>query len=194
MEAVITTLIGLFGGLFLSIAFWYWTVHVIRPSIEFSPDISKIIDATGATIYRVKLRNPSRRRGVIDLAFGVSIRYPTAAIRPGARASSVVSFEVVTRRDGMYRLAPRRTQLIDMDLRATLETDGARDLVAALYPVVEQRAGLDFEALLRRSPGAHVVVRVLCYDQWSGARRYFQSKNYEDSDIKSGYFDRMSVS
>jgi hypothetical protein len=193
LEPVITTVIGLLGGLALSAVFWYWTMHIIQPSIEFSPDVSRITDATGAVVYRVKLRNASQRRGVIDLTFGVSIRYPTQATMSGARPSLVVSFGVATRNAGMYRLAPRRTHLIDMNLSETLRSDSARDIIAALFPVEVQREGLDFEALLRRSAGAHLVVHVLCYDEWSGARRYFKSKSFVASDIKEGFFDGMTV-
>lgn len=193
MEAVITTIIGLLGGFILSALFWYVTVHIIGPSLEFSEQISRITDSTGATVYRVKIRNSNRRRGIIDVTFKISIRFPTQAIDPLARSSSITSFAVKTRNMSMFRLAPQRAQLIDMDLAKTLIGDSATDLIYSLYPIEMQREGLDFEALLSRSSGANLRVHIFCYDQWSGARKYFESKKYEASDIKEGRFDGMVI-
>jgi hypothetical protein len=193
VEAVVTTIVGLVGGLALSAAFWYWTVHIIRPSLEFSTNISRIVNASGETLYRVRVRNLSRRRGVIDLTFGVTLRYPERAIRPDAATSSFNSIKIETRNDGIFRLSPRTRQLVVMDLKATLDSNRNRGIIAALYPVVPQRSNLDLEALLRRSEGAYIVVRLLGYDQWSGARRYFESRHYQADDIKQGYFDGVDI-
>lgn len=96
LEAVITTIIGLLGGFMLSALFWYVTVHMIGPSLEFSEQISRIADSTGATVYRVKIRNSNKRRGIIDVTFKVSIRLPMRAVDPLARSSSITSAEART--------------------------------------------------------------------------------------------------
>lgn len=193
MEEVITTVIGLLGGLLLSAAFWYWTVHVLRPEIDFSSGMARRTDDTGRTVYSAKIRNAGRRRGVIDVTVEASLRFPTRAFRPGAPDDSISSFPIAVRTGSFYRLAPGRERLVTMDLATTLLDDDARDFISALYPIPTQRAGLDLEALLRRSPGVHVELHVLCFDEWSGSRRYYKSRPFTADSIRAGHFAGMTV-
>jgi len=193
VATVLTTLIGLIGGFLLSALFWYITVHVISPQIVYAEDISKIIDATGRDVYRVKIRNPSKRRGIIDISVRVSVRFPANSLRAGARAGNIVSFSLNVENPNIWRLAPGKSQVIDIDFINSLLKKSAQDIIATLYPVKDQRADLTLEALLHRGAGSYVRASLLCYDEWSGARKYFESKKYIADDIKTGFFSGMSV-
>jgi hypothetical protein len=193
MVTILTTFIGLIGGFLLSALVWYITVHVIRPQVIFSEDISKIVDATGRDVYRIKIRNPGRRRGIIDISIRVSVRYPAQALRPGARKGNIVSFSLHIDNPNIWRLAPSRSHVIDIDFGSSLSQKSTQDIITTLYPVEDQRANLTLETLLRRSFGSYVRAVLLCYDEWSGARKYFESKHYTTDNIKEGYFTGMSV-
>jgi hypothetical protein len=102
--AILTTMIGLIGGFILSALLWYITVHLVRPQIIFSNDISKIVDATGRDVYRIKIRNAGRRRGVIDMSIRISVRYPAEALRPKAGRGNFASLSLNVEYPNVWRL------------------------------------------------------------------------------------------
>src|SRR5687768_1197788 len=83
MEALVTTVVGLLGGLLLSVAFWYFASHVVVPSVQFHRFISKRSHReSGRTIYRLRINNPRRKRGIIDVTIQARIYYTGIRLIP----------------------------------------------------------------------------------------------------------------
>jgi hypothetical protein len=105
----------------------------------------------------------------------------------------IVSFSLNVENPSIWLLAPSKSQIIDIDFANSLSQKSAQDIITTLYPVENQRPRLTLEKLLHRSFGSYVIATLLCYDEWSGARKYFESKHYTADDIKEGYFTGMSI-
>jgi hypothetical protein len=52
---------------------------------------------------------------------------------------------------------------------------------------------LTLEALLTINNGVHLKIDILCYDQFSGSRKIFESNKYTKHSILQGYFDSKNT-
>lgn len=187
MEAVITTLIGLVGGLALSVALWYWLTHIVSPRVVFSRRISRIRDSDGERRYRVKITNPARRREVIDLSYAASIEFPGLQAFDEEVASRP-RLDLRSSKERTFRLPPGGHTVVAVSL-PDLDELRRSHAIRAIYPAGRDHAGLGIETLLADAAKAYVRLQVLCNDGWSGARRYFTSPEYTLELVKDGDFD-----
>jgi hypothetical protein len=193
MEAFVTTVIGLVGGFILSGLFWYITVHIVAPRITFGDGISKLALADGTFRYRIRVQNVGRR-AVIDATVNVNLIYPNLRGGTIPETTSTRYFNVDLRASHVFRIAGGRgNRVLTFDYASFLARMQDDRVFKFLYPVAEQRRSLTLEDMLSRTPGANIRVRVLCYDQWSGARKYFESRPYRLGDVKLGVFSGLHV-
>lgn len=195
MESLITTLVGLFGGLLLSIAFWYFMAHVIVPSLVFSEAISRLVHSeTGKTIYRVKVRNHRRRRGVIDISIEARIHYRGLLLIPrddDVQPSNALMLDVPLDNPHLFRLGPGGGRVIWLDLDRI--AFGNFPFTSELKNMAKSGEGDVLESLLGVGNDAYLTIHVLCYDEWTSARRYYSSRQYRKDDVKAGRFTGMDV-
>ncbi|TWP46735.1 hypothetical protein FKR81_34690 [Lentzea tibetensis] len=195
MKEAVWSLVGLIGGFALSTIWWYAVSHVWAPRLGFSDKISVLPDATSRSTYRVKVMNTGKR-GVIDLSVDTRICYPGVSVYPGLDVPTIMfPLRVPVPNAKAMRLGPGEAWFFRLRMDELLEPDNSdtKAILATLYPVEAQRQGLTFEAMLKRSEGAYLQLRVLCYDQWSGARKYYESQPYKITDIVHGRFDGLEV-
>lgn len=186
MEATITTLIGLVGGLLLSAVFWYWLTHVVSPRAAFSAVVSRITDTGGEPRYRVKVTNPARRRDIIDLSYVASIEFPgMRAFAEEVAARPVLPLELS--KEQTFRISARGYTIVAVSLPPP-DALARTHVIRALYPEPVARNRLTIERVLADTPGAYLRLQVLRNDGWSGARKYFSSPHYMAGDVVPGDF------
>jgi hypothetical protein len=188
-------IVGLLGGLLLSIGWWYILAHRFGPSLKFGEQIGFLYSASGEKRYRIKIVNAGRRRGIIDVSVRAYIRFPGVSLYPVDMPSNINAIKMLTSTEHIMRLKPKTSQVLQLKFAETVQKslDEGELLIRKLYPVESQRATLTLESLLKRSHGAFVQIRVLCYDEWSGSRKYFESPKYGAADIAFGKYQGTAV-
>ncbi|WP_446212212.1 hypothetical protein [Micromonospora sp. IBSANI012] len=193
METWVTTVVGLAGGLLLSVAFWYFTSHIIVPSVQFHDFISKRDHrGSGKTVYRFRINNPRRKRGVIDVSIQARVHYLGVSLIPRSDKglnvkSNRTMLDVPLDNKHLFRLAPGARRVIWLDLHRM--NFGNFPFTAEQKAVVVNGGSTALETLFALGDDAYLRIEVLCYDEWSGSRRYYSSREYRASDIKLGVFD-----
>lgn len=188
MEAVVTTVIGLAGGLGLSALWWYWLAHKVQPTMEFGTGISRLVTNSGDTVYRVKIGNTSKRRGVIDVVIYGRIHFPGVSPYLRVIRGTTVTMGLKISNGHVLRIGPASNTFVTFRMDDALNTAEASRILHTLFPITTQRVGLTLEGLLMRSHGAYVRIGVLCFDEWSGSRKYFSSQKYGHEHIAEGVF------
>lgn len=194
METALTTVVGLLGGLALSIAFWYWITHRIIPTITFSDDISLLtagIEGEQDYVrYRIKMANTSNRRAAIDVTVRVRLLYKDL---PGVTKGTTTSITLPPYVDHIMCISPGKKFVVSVLPSSDWLTGHEKQFPQSIHEKVRAGASDALEELMKYRESTVLVLQVLCYDQWSGSRRYFRSKDYTYSDIKRGGFDEMRV-
>ncbi|MER7586514.1 hypothetical protein ABTW72_03160 [Micromonospora sp. NPDC127501] len=193
METFVTTVVGLVGGLLLSVAFWYFTSHIVVPSIQFHEFISKRDHrGSGKTIYRFRIKNPRRKRGVIDVSMQARMHYSGVSLIPKTDKdlsvkSNRTMLDVPLDNKHLFRLAPGARRVIWLDLHKM--NFGNFPFTSEQKAMVLNGGSAALETLFALGDDAYLRIEVLCYDEWSGSRRYYSSREYRTSEIKLGVFD-----
>ncbi|MCD2187797.1 hypothetical protein [Actinomycetospora soli] len=187
MSDAIYAAVGLVGGLVLSVFFWYFTTHIMTPSLRFS-EADVRTDAVGTKVARIKVENLGRRRGVLDLAIDVRIRYEGVSLYADSGRASSLLLEVPHDTPPIMRLAPRRHRIVRLRLD--------REELIRLNPVMSRRFDffsqpeiIDLNWLISQGGGSSrpsLTVRVLCYDEWSGSRKFFESRQLFQDGLSNG--------
>ncbi|HEX3692856.1 MAG TPA: hypothetical protein VHU13_05885 [Solirubrobacteraceae bacterium] len=191
---MIGILAGALIGVSISAGAWWIQYRMLTPDVVFADGISRLSDDIGP-VYRLKIANQSRRRGVIDLTFDavVALGKGVVTYREAALTNTQQSLKIQVRGDRVTRLQPRGNRIRRLDLRGT-SWDGVNPrLLAAvgIDPISEQEVPL--EQLLAATESAYLQIRVLAYDEVSGSRKYFASPRYRLADIQKGGFVGMKV-
>lgn len=194
METALTTVVGLLGGLILSIAFWYWITHRIVPSMAFSDDISLMAAGLEGeqdyVRYRIKMANTSRRRAAIDVTVRVRLLYKNL---PGVATGTTTSITLPPYADHIMCIPPGKNFVVSVLPSSDWLAGHEKQFPQSIHEKIRAGAPDALEELMKYRESTALVLQVLCYDQWSGSRRYFRSKNYTYADIKRGGFDEMRV-
>jgi hypothetical protein len=185
---------GALAGFLLSLLLWWLQYRVLVPVLQFSEDLSKLTDADGA-VYRFKVLNASRRRGVIDLTFNVRLHLGKGVVGYAeADLTKTTSYiRIYTAIDGVIRLSPGVSRIVRFDLRPDRWIDTSPRLLAAAGIDPEGTQEVTLESLLSATPEAYLQVRVLAYDEVSGSRKYFASPKFRAGDIKLGPYNGLKV-
>jgi hypothetical protein len=143
--------------------------------------------------YRVKIQNMSTRRAALDVMIYGSIRFPGISPYGRPTAGTVPTVAMILSSQHAIRVPPNLAKFVYIRFSDTLATEQAVRMIGHLYPIPAQRANLTLEDLLRRSAGAYLAFDILCFDEWSGARKYFSSHNYGEKDVVLGVFRGLDV-
>jgi len=183
MELLISTIIGIPIGLLSSLAAWWFLFHHIVPKIEFSPNISKYDFKNLGTRYRLKIRNVGKR-GIIDLEVfpilrikGLNLQLPDNWLNITLNTSLTNNRIANLKEDRVISLLPENTEKFS----GYSFPDHIREKYQAKELNIEDLLSLDYEIKL--------VVQIFGFDEFSGARKLFESKSYTIKDIKYGTFD-----
>jgi hypothetical protein len=193
MDALLA-LVGLLGGLLLSALFWWVLAHRVVPCLEFSSSVSKRPDrAQGRVVYRVKVQNTSHRRGVIDITFRARVVMPKQSLlEPGvAQTTSIVDIPLDV--DHLFHLNPRGDRILWLDFGGSFNEDWRPYLPAAVCESLANSEDGGLEALLSLPGDPTLRLQALAFDEFSGARKFYESKEYRTNDIVEGRFRGLDV-
>jgi hypothetical protein len=180
--ALLSTLVGVPFGVAASFAAWYIVSRWIVPAITFSDRISKLppLGPNVGCRYRIKFKNVGRR-GVIDVDISTRLRIRCLSGHPEfSKTWTIVTLATDTMHEPRIPKGANRVVVLDLD--GTLELSSPM-IVSALHG----RAPT-LESLLSLGDEAELVVWVLAFDEYSGARRAFASKKYRLEDVSPGKY------
>ncbi|MGY4767734.1 hypothetical protein ACXC9Q_12525 [Kribbella sp. CWNU-51] len=194
-EQLISALIGSVSGIATSYLVWWYVARRLVSKILFSdaisvrPDFSAQGIAEGLVKYRVKIHN-SGRRAAIDLTIHAMIR--SASRDPDAPDNvQLISLGVAT--VPAPRLDAKRGRTMNLKTELIPEAH-RRHLSEAHREALQNGKRVPLEEILQwLGPGAIVRIWVSCYDEFSGSRRVFVSKDYSEADFTSRQFESNGV-
>jgi hypothetical protein len=190
-EIVISNLTGVAAGLGTSFLSWWVLFHVIVPRIEFSNKISKrrSRDHAGHD-YRVKILNLGRRsivgveciaRLIIDWEGKNNWKAFYIPMNPaGERKTELPKIK----KNG------NRVLILYVSLIQGIRKSGN---VPDHIKMAAEEGTLELEAILSLGANAKLKIYVSGYDEFSGARKVFESDFYSCTDIVHGKFSELEV-
>jgi hypothetical protein len=182
-------LVGFLLGVIGSIAVWWVFAHVLVPSIRFEDRIVlRPGRAPGASPrHMIKVSNTGQR-DLIDVSFSAVVKIQIDPTSDKRWASCRVAFHKNGAIDHQIALIPaRRNRLLTLypGHSGQIRDEGCFSEKTRLA-VADQ--SLDLDTLLRdgEARGLRVTLRVymFAFDRFSGARKLFQSREYEASDVE----------
>lgn len=185
MTLVFALIVGVLIGIATSFMAWWVLFRRFTPRLLFSYDISKIpAPGTNAnSTYCIKFVNSGRGQ-IIDLEMVARLR-----IR------------------GVDSRAPKNWHIVELNISRNKipKVKPGGDATILVYPLdlVEfqrmifpdeiqldsPKSDLSLEGLLGLGTAAELRLMAFGYDGFSGARRYFESHDYNTDSIKSGFFE-----
>jgi hypothetical protein len=190
MNPLLSQTISTFLGVAASLGAWAILFHGLRPKLEFSTAISRVLaeEEGGGLAYRVKLRNSSRRE-IVDIAlvaklriYGLNSEYP----QNWEVAHLPVSF------GGELPVISRGTFPI-----VRIKTTQPDEFTRLRYPAeirAKAAAGtLTLDDLLALGTASYVQIFGFGSDAFSGTRRHFASPKYTLASISDRRFKRASL-
>ena len=180
--ALLSTFVGVPFGIAASFVAWFIVFRFLVPKFKFSDQISKIPGASpdDAAGYRVKFKNVGRRN-TIDVEVHSRLRVRNLSHRAEfSKTWTIVTLSSDTTHEPCIPKEATRSVVLWLD--ATQELSSPKFLAAL------QGSAPTLENLLSLGEEAELVVWVLAFDEFSGARKAFISKHYRLSDICEGKF------
>jgi hypothetical protein len=190
-ETILSNLIGVATGLGTSFFSWWVLFHVIVPRIQFSNKISKRKSKDHAGYdYRVKILNSGSRdivgveciaRLIIDWEGKGNWKAFYIPMNPaGERKTELPKIK----KNG------NRVLLLYVSLINSIRNRG---VVPDYIKSAAEEGTLGLEELFSLGTLSKLKVYISGYDEFSGARKVFESKFYSYKDIVDGTFDKLEV-
>jgi hypothetical protein len=195
-------ILGFILGIITNFVAWWILFHAIVPHIRFSTAISKTSfeatpDDKSGYRYRVKFENAGTR-SVIDVEVIARLRIKGLGRYPKTNWQ-VIDIPVENDRSISYRI-PRIQPVRDGHIRHTVRfcINSVEEFCEnPLYPEpIRKKAEnktLLLEDLLKSGSKATLRVYAFGYDEFSGTRKLFLSKEYTAEDILEGPFDSRGL-
>jgi hypothetical protein len=142
----------------------------------------------GSVRYRIKVRN-SGRRDAIDLSLKVRVYLPGRVVVKQPVSTNVNIVDIPVSTDHLFVLGHGDNRI----LRLELSDIDNRHLDKQLAASLRRSDDGSLEEVLKRYAGSYLLVQVLAYDSWSGARKYYRSQRHHAGDINDGYFKGLDV-
>jgi hypothetical protein len=143
--------------------------------------VSRTERKNGVT-YRVKVKNASRFRNVVDLRVRARVHYRHTYSRTGTTVTRTVYLG--TSPEQVHVLAPRANQIVRID-PGRISDRGRALLRSSGY----QAASVDsLETLLTLLPEAFLSLHVVANDGWSGSTRFTESPHYRMDALEDAAF------
>jgi hypothetical protein len=193
ISIILSTVIGIPIGILCSLAAWWILFYVIVPKIRFSPSISKISTKEGESniLYRVAFQN-SGRRGIVDaeiyakiLIWSLHPEYPY----------NVYLFSVPLGYEKLPKIIPQKGGFKHIVILNVTKID---ELVSHTFPDecilsnFEKNPNL-LEDILSLGQEAYLQIYLFGFDEVSGTRKVFESKQYYVNDVVNGKFSLLSL-
>lgn len=197
IELLVSVLVGLPIGIVASLAAWWVLYHGLSPVVRFSESISKEpvspadYDRTGNAYY-VKLENAGTRP-IIDVEIRAQLRLRGLGRDPDTSwriedlplsLGGAPTVRVARLRPARWGEARRVVRLYVNDVEAFRGRP--------LYPQdIRQKSNqrlLLLEDILTMGKDATLHLSLFGYDEFSGSRKLFMSKEYSVGDIRQGTF------
>lgn len=187
---------GALVGFFLSLSLWWIQYRILVPRLAFSTAISRLHADDGVPVYRIKMQNPSRRRGIIDLSLDVRVYLGKGILTyaEGRVNRTSTSMRIhIAGNDHIMRIAPGTNRIVRLDLRPSRWSNVNPRLLESIGVDPSSDDPVALEALLGVARDGWLRVRVLAFDEFSGSRTYFESQRYYSDQIVRGKFHGLGV-
>jgi hypothetical protein len=180
--ALLSTLVGVPFGVAASFIAWWIVFRVLVPRFEFAEHVNEVPGLVEGepSRYRIKFANVGRR-DAIDVEVFSRLRIRNLSLRPEyLNTWTIVSLQSDTTREPKVPRTGSRTVVLDLA--------GTVDLASPMFERALAGRAPRLENLLSLGKEAELVVWVLAYDEFSGARKGFISKHYHAQDIREGKY------
>ena len=190
-EIALSNLIGVATGLSTSFLSWWVLFHVIVPRIQFSKSISKrkSKDHAGHD-YRVKILNSGRRSIVgVECIARLIIDWEG---KKNWKAFYIPMNPAGERKTELPKIIKNgnRVLILYVSLIQGIRKSG---IVPDHIKLAAEEGSLELEAILSLGANAKLKIYVSGYDEFSGARKVFESRFYSYMDIVYGKFGELEV-
>ena len=203
MDYTLTLIFGFLLGLAANALTWWIFAHVLVPDLRFSPSISKIArDPTKEDAskfgYRIKFENHGLR-SIIDVEMTARLRMNWP---PDYHPHDWNLIKIPLEKADEYPLKyvkvlpTSKGKHLRYILRLLInEIPDFRDTPSFSKSIKRKakKRALLLEDILALGHGATIQIRAFGYDEFSGARKLFLSKEYAIDDIKEGPFVRAGL-
>ena len=189
MQDVLLVLLGIPVGFASSAALWFWLYRYLVPNIVFSEHIGRVGSSRtpSGLRYRIKIMN-NGNRDAIDLT--IVVRYSARGI--GEITSNRSSYKLDISANAIPRLRKGGNRIINIRPE---QTDAFQ---RTMFPPEIRSSKIDgklnLDDIMKLGTEPKIQMHIFCYDEFSGARKLFDSKEYRAEDIVRGKFDRKSLS
>jgi hypothetical protein len=190
-EIVISNLFGVATGLSTSFISWWVLFHAIVPKIQFSNAISKrkSKDHAGHD-YRVKILN-SGQRSIVGVECTARLIIDWEG-RKNWKAYYIPMNPSGERKTELPKITKNgnRVLLLYVSLIQSIRKSG---MVPNHVKLAAEEGTLELEEILALGSNAKIKIYVSGYDEFSGARKVFESRFYSCIDIVYGRFGELEV-
>jgi hypothetical protein len=179
LEMIISFLLGVLA----SVAAWIVTTKVIVPKIEFSEEICNLEDEyQDIPIPRFALINIGRRR-IFDISIYFRVKI-TGLEKNRSDAIEAFNIPVGTQVSHIARLIPKKRLIMEINANDCVKF--GQNIFPQEIRYKYERKVLTLEDVLSLGTKANAQIIAYGYDEFSGARKYFESKVYTKYNIKYG--------
>lgn len=196
IELILSQLVGLILGVGASFLCWWILFHKFVPKIEFSDKISILPNSLHekAIKYRVKIQNVGNRK-VIDAEFRIKLRIK--ALMNDMPYNWQV-FNIKTKDPTPFiNVSNQKDKNTFGGMILYFEVNHDDQFLNTLLPQeINDKAKsktLTIEDVLKLPYEKELNVIVYGYDEFSGTRKMFVSKNYKEQDIQLGIFQNHNL-
>jgi len=190
MGQLCNIIIGVITGLISSFLVWWFLFHFLVPKIKFSEKISKTKE-NGKPTYKFKFENAGSRK-LIDLQINIRFRVKGLENDPNWKVISIPFSK--DKNQQIPFLNPAKDKNAIRELRPLLITDAQfKDNFPTNIVEKFENQTPSLEDLFELGTEQRLQINIFCYDEFSGTRKLFSSKNYEKNDIVEGKFDKNSL-
>jgi len=191
-ELVISNAIGLILGLGTSFFSWWVIFHKVIPKIEFCPFISKIPRGKdGGFSYRIKFKNTGKR-AIIDLQCYARVVIDWEGTKKNWTVAYIPFNSSGDRKTELPKVGKGGSRILYFYLK-NISTFYINHKYPEEFRKKAAENTLVLEDILSLGDKSEVKIYVAGYDEFSGARKVYESKYFLLGDIKEGIFKELDV-
>ena len=176
--------LGLIGGVGLSVVFWWTTNHFLVPDLQFSLEVSRSRAGfiKSGIRHQIAVKNCGKR-DAYNVKYRVRLKI-TDILQNGGKIADFVEVAVssneffILGKGAMFRVTPMvsLSEGFDRDLFSDNIRNKFRDGVLTLDDLFEEYNEIK------------IFLEVIGTDRFSGGAKYYRSKEYSKHDIRTGVF------
>lgn len=188
MTDVLSLSLAVLLGVASSFLAWFITFRVIRPRIRISTGISRVTAPHNDDYryaYRVKVKNRSTRRRMIDVEFGCTLHL--RSVHPELTHNTNV-FDVPLSKQTVRRIKPKGERVMRLRLHRLLDEREDLERLPPAVVTLLRDPGYTLDGLFRVAPEAVIRFFVRCNDSFSGAPA-LEEMEYRSGSIFVGQFE-----